>query len=133
MINEIEEKFVKQYITKGRQERLVYELGSSKKRINAMSRFCHSSLELIKPNMIYEWGDIDCDRLLLLLKKYGKNEKNYIMAYDENIDKKYMNNEEAIKRVIGNGMAAVIINNGIVIIETEQEVGPAIKYVLINR
>lgn len=44
MINEIEEKFVKQYITKGRQERLVYELGSSKKRINAMSRFCHSSL-----------------------------------------------------------------------------------------
>ena len=54
------------------------------------------------------------------------------MAYDENIDKKYMNNEEAIKRVIGNGMAAVIINNGIVIIETEQEVGPAVKYVLLS-
>ena len=133
MINEIEKGFVKQYIIKKRQERLIYELGSSKKRINAMSRFCHSSLELIKPNMIYESGDLSCDRILSLLIKFGKNEKNYIMAYDENIDKKYMNNDEAIRNVIGNGMAAIIINSDIVIIETEQEIGPAIKYVLINR
>ena len=46
--------------------------------------------------------------------------------------KKYMNNEEAIKKVIGNGMAAIIINRGIAIIETEQECGTAVKYVLVN-
>ena len=103
-----------------------------KKRINAMSRFCHSSLELINPNMIYESGDISCDRLLLLLKKYGKDDKNYIMAFDENIDKKYMNNEDAIKKVIENGMAAIIINSDIAIIETEQYMGPVVKYVLMK-
>ena len=46
--------------------------------------------------------------------------------------KKYMNNEEAIKKVIGNGMAAIIINSGIAIIETEQECGTVVKYVLVN-
>ena len=44
--------------------------------------------------------------------------------------KKYMNNEDAIKQIIGNGMAAIIINRGIAIIETEQYMGPAVKYVL---
>lgn len=44
-----------------------------------------------------------------------------------------MNNEDAIKKVIGNGMAAIIINDGIVIVETEQEVVSADKYVLVNR
>ena len=129
---EVEENFVKQYIIKERQERLINELSSSKKRINAMSRFCHSSLDLIKPNKIYESGDISSERLLSLLNKYGKNDKNYIMAYSENIDKKYMSNDEAIEKVIGNGMAAIIINSDIVIIETEQYMGPAVKYVLMK-
>lgn len=40
------------------------------------------------------------------------------MAYDENIDKKYMNNDEAIRNIIGNGMTVILVNSDIVIIET---------------
>jgi hypothetical protein len=39
MDSKIEKEFVKSYIDKNYQERLLYELGSSKKRVNALSFF----------------------------------------------------------------------------------------------
>lgn len=46
---------------------------------------------------------------------------------------KFMNHQEVIEKVIGNGMAAVVINDDIAIIETEQDGGNANKIVLIDK
>ena len=48
MDSKIEKEFVKSYIDKNYQERLLYELGSSKKRVNALSRFSHNAETILK-------------------------------------------------------------------------------------
>ena len=51
MIKSIEEDFVKSYIDKNYQERFLYELGSSKKRANALSRFSHNAEAILKKSV----------------------------------------------------------------------------------
>lgn len=41
-----------------------------------------------------------------------------------------MNCDEAIDCIIGNGMAAIMVFHNLAVIETEQEVGSAVKYIL---
>ena len=48
MDSKIEKEFVKSYIDNNYQERLLYELGSSKKRVNALSRFSHNAETILK-------------------------------------------------------------------------------------
>ena len=48
MHNEIERKFVIDYIIKEKQERFVFELGSPKKRETAISRFSHNVENILK-------------------------------------------------------------------------------------
>ena len=51
MDSKIEKEFVKSYIDKNYQERLLYELGSSKKRVNALSRFSHNAETILKKSV----------------------------------------------------------------------------------
>ena len=48
---EIEQEFVKTYINIKFQNRLLYELSSLKKRINAISRFSHSAQTMLKDSL----------------------------------------------------------------------------------
>ena len=133
MLNEIEEDFINKFIVKNKRERLKFELNNSKKRKDGIGRFCHNANKLVCNNKIYESGDLSENILLSLIKEYGKDSKSYVIAFNEELDKKFMTHQEVIEKVIGNGMAAVIINHDIAIIETEQYGGNADKIVLIDK
>ena len=47
-----EERFVRSFIQKNRQDRLLHELTSPKKRYSGISRFCHSAVDLLDPRKI---------------------------------------------------------------------------------
>ena len=51
-----EEHFVKTFIKKNRRERLLSELKDQKKRYRGISRFCHTSEELLDPGKIIMSG-----------------------------------------------------------------------------
>ena len=42
-----EERFVRSFVVKERQERLLYELTRPKKRYDGLSRFCHTAEQLL--------------------------------------------------------------------------------------
>lgn len=51
MDKKIEQEFVKKYIDKAHQDRLLFELGSENRRQKALSRFSHSSEEVLKKSV----------------------------------------------------------------------------------
>ena len=131
MNNKFELEFVNNYITKGKRERLLYELTSKKKRKNAISRFCHNTLAYIDKNkVVYEGNTISVYELEKLIKKYSKNKEGYVISWESDIDGRILPIDNAINEVIGNGMASIVIFSNVILIETEQEQGAAIKYVL---
>lgn len=130
MEKEIEESFVKRYIVRNRQERLLYELGNKKKRIDGIARFCHGTPELIKEStIVYSGNDISFGELKELID--NSNEMSfYVISYYESLDAKFISSDSVLSEIIGRGMASIAIFNHFVIIETEQVQGPAMKYVL---
>ncbi|MBD5134784.1 MAG: hypothetical protein HDT39_02285 [Lachnospiraceae bacterium] len=69
MNNKFELEFVNNYIAKGKRERILYELTSKKKRKNAISRFCHNTLEYIDKNkVVYAGNSISVNELEKLIK-----------------------------------------------------------------
>ena len=47
----IEQEFIKKYIDKGYQERLLLELSSAKRRTKALSRFSHNAEDVLNKNI----------------------------------------------------------------------------------
>lgn len=130
MNSEYENTFIDQFIVKERRERLRYEL-NGKKRRDALSRFCHDSENLLMMNrVIYSGNDISQNALIKLAEENCKGKLCYIMAYNNDIDGIVCGFEEAVEKVVGNGMAAIIIADGFAVVETEQCFGSAQKYVL---
>ncbi len=130
MIEEIEKIFVEKYISKRIQDRLIFELGG-KKRKQAIGRFCHNAEDIIKTDRIVSSGTkIFMDEILTLAKKYNASGECYIMAFNEHFDKTSTTLNNALNLVLGNGMAAIIICDDLVIIETEQCLGIQMRYIL---
>lgn len=130
MNSEYENIFTEQFIVKERRERIRFELGGKKRR-DALSRFCHNSEDfLIMNRVIYSGNDISPNALIKLAEENCKSKLCYIMAYNNDIDGIVCGIEEAVDKAVGNGMAAIIISDGFAIVETEQCLGSAQKYVL---
>ena len=130
MIEEIEESFVKRFIKKAKQDRLLFEL-SGKKRKHGIERFCHSAEDMINTErIIYSGNDLFPDEILKITKQYKVPESCYIIAYQKELDKKCISLVDALNLVLGNGMPALIICDDLVIIETEQCFGTPFRYIL---
>lgn len=120
---EIEKKFVKDYIEKNRRERIYYELSSKKKRKQAIGRFCHNALACIDEGKIKYYGtniEMGMDEVNL-----NKDEIGYLISWDDTIDGKQYKSNEAIEKMLSDGMAAIVVFSNICIIKTEQETGTA--------
>lgn len=127
-----EEFFVNTFIVKKRRARLLYEL-SGEKRKDALARFCHGTLKLIAEQKIVVSGnDLHEEEILHIIRKYTNVRNAYIMAYNEDIDTCSCDVQEALEKVLGNGMAAIILIDNVVVIETEQCCGTPERYILIN-
>lgn len=130
MDKQIESDFVKTYIVKEKRERLLYELFHDKKRLHAIMRFSHTAMKHIDERKILYCGNkISHEELLEFVAATGSR-KCYIISHDYDMDGQWLDAEDALKQIIGYGMPSIAIFNGLVIIETEQEQGPAEKYVL---
>ncbi len=126
----IEHFFVNNFVVKNRKQRLFYEL-SGKKRIDGMMRFCHGTEEMIIKEKIIASGTDLCEQEILPIIRQHTNAGNaYIMAYDEVIDASSCSVQEALEKVLGNGMAAIIVIDNVVVIETEQVCGTPERYIL---
>ena len=73
----IEQAFIKKYIDKGYQERLLLELSSAKRRTKALSRFSHNVEEILSKNIIKKeianFGDIKEPDKTLYVISWDKN------------------------------------------------------------
>ena len=131
MNNEIEKKFIQQFIIKNKQDRLLFEL-SGKKRQNGIGRFCHNADDyLIKDKIKLSGNKLYYDEIIEIAEKYCSSKQWYIIAYNPALDKKLCSLSDALDLVLGNGMAAVIAADNMAIVETEQYMGTPMRYVLI--
>ena len=129
-MEEAEKSFVKRFIKKEKQDRLLFEL-SGKKRQHGIERFCHNAEDMIETErIVYSGNSLFPDEILKITKQYKVPESCYIIAYQKELDKKYVSFEDALGLVLGNGMAAIIICNDFAVIETEQYSGTPFRYIL---
>ncbi|MCL2323168.1 MAG: hypothetical protein FWC47_13835 [Oscillospiraceae bacterium] len=111
-------------------ERVAFELQSNKKRRHAISRFCHTSDDIIKPSCIYKKTDNVSD-LISTIKELSSSKKCYVISSIEEIDSTEMPLENAITTCIGFGLPSIlIIDESTAVVETEQDYGASTKYVL---
>lgn len=127
MDNHVEEVIVKNFFIKNRQNRIMYELSSPKKRIDAVWRLSsyHNILdvnfmiEIPKPNSNY----MD---IFKLLKNYGANDTAYVISFNSEFDGKHVDLECALKAHVGYGVPSLIscIPDKLLYYEGEQSYGP---------
>lgn len=133
MDNEIEKKFIQQFIVKNIRERLLFEL-SGKKRQNGIGRFCHNADDLlIKDKIILSGNELFHDEIIKTAEKYNISKQWYIIAYDPILDKKSCKLNEALNLVLGSGMAAIVVSDNMAIIETEQCSGTPMRYICYSK
>ncbi|AFU13424.1 TPA: hypothetical protein QCY38_004575 [Bacillus toyonensis] len=134
MDKKLEEIIVKSFFTKRLQNRVLFELSSSKKRKDAIGRLCHNyrttlreeyMIEIPKPNSCpIDIGD--------LLKKHGAVDSCYAILWDTKIDGKTLPLLDALEAAVGMGMPSILysITNQVAYFEAEQETLPSPRFIL---
>lgn len=133
MDKEYEVILVKNFFNESIQDRLIYELGSEKKRINALSRLCHNYDELFiqkyTVNITKTYSDYN--EIINLLKSYGAKDNCYAISWNQAIDGQYLPLKSAIVNAAGLGMPSIIscIPDKLLYFESEQEYGRPARYI----
>lgn len=128
----IEEKFVRTFIEKRIQDRIIFELSDSKRRDTAIDRFCHRTDDLVKPKYIlHKSNKLWSDEILNMISELSNEKSCYVISFLPDIDGIQTTLEGALSRCLGAGMPSImIVGENIAVIETEQVQGPATKYIL---
>ena len=122
MDSKIEKEFVKSYIDNNYQERLLYELGSSKKRVNALSRFSHNTETILKKSV--------SKRIITNLDDFQEKDQTvYVISWDEK-DGTTMSLSDAIPYFESSYMSAILIGKNFSLIKEEPEKGGAKYFIL---
>ena len=117
-----EEEFVKKYIDKDYQERLLYELGSSKKRVNALSRFSHDAETILKKGV--------SKKIITSFNEFQEKDQTvYVISWDEK-DGTSMSISDAIRYLESSYMSAILIGKEFSLIKEEPEKGSAKYFIL---
>ena len=125
-----EERFVRSFIKRSRQERLLFELTSPKKRYSGISRFCHNSVDLLDPRKIRMEGE-DLDRSAEFLSFVREHKEScFIMSPDSFIDGQWLPFAEAVEQAVLCSDAAVIIGSDFALVLGEPVKGGRGKYLL---
>ena len=125
-----EKRFAEKYIRKSRRERVVFELTSSKRRYEGLSRFCHLAGELLDPKRMLMTGE-DLDRredFLRFVKEH--DERCFIMSPDPWLDGEYMDTAAAVAQGIHSMDAVIIMGSDFAVVFGEVMKGGRGKYLL---
>lgn len=126
MYFDLEDKFVNDFINPSYRDRLLFELRTSKKRLNALMRFSHNANDLVKKDMIYSrLKKIDDDELKLFL-----NEQEFYVISFKYLDGTIMNINETLDYIRDEYMPVIVCGNNIAVIKKEYEKGEDNFYLL---
>lgn len=134
MNKELEEKVVKSFFTKRIQERVMFELFSSKKRDDALHRLNHTYTKTLKEEYMIEIPKPNscADDIAKLLKQHGAGKQCYAISFNEDIDGKDLPLLTALEHAVGYGFPSLIvcIPDKLAYFEAEQVSGPPPRYIL---
>lgn len=122
MNKSVEQFFVKTYIDKDYQERLLFELDSIKKRSKALSRFSHDVESVLKKS-------VNKQIISNLDDFQEKDQTVYVISWDEK-DGKTMSLSDAIRYLESSYMSAILIGKDFSLIKEEPEKGGAKYFIL---
>lgn len=119
--------FVKLYVKKIYQNRLIFELSSPKHRERAISRFSHNAFSLLNISLVTYQG-LD-DIRSYLYKTIKKCEKIHILSLDDN-DGKCMIFQNAFEYCLNSYMVVILVCEHFAIIKEEVTQGTPKMYLL---
>ena len=126
MYFDLEEKFVNDFINPSYRDRLLFELKTSKKRLNALMRFSHNTNDLVKKDMIYsKLKKFEYDQLNNFL-----NGKNFYVISFKYLNGIIMNVNEILDYISDECMPIIVCGNNNAIIKKEFEKGEDNFYLL---
>lgn len=126
MYLDLEKKFVNEFINPLYRDRLMFEFKTSKKRLNAIMRFCHNTNDLVKKDMIYsKLKKFDDNEL----KKFLKDQYYYVVSF-KYIDGTLMNIIEILDYINDEHMPVIVYGDNIAVIKREYEKGEDNFYLL---
>lgn len=126
MYFDLEEKFVNDFINPSYRDRLLFELKTSKKRLNALMRFSHNTNDLVKKDMIYyKLKKFEYNQLNNFL-----NEHNFYVISFKYLNGIIMNVNEVLDYISDECMFVIVCGNNIAIIKKEFEKGEDNFYLL---
>lgn len=127
---ENEERFVKTFIRKNRQDRLLFELTRPDRRYDGLDRFCHGTDDLInKSKVIFSGTNLNKDpEFVRFVKKH--NEICHLMSPDSNFDDCDMLLSEALSELFYCMDASIILGKNFAIITAEADKKGTMQYVL---
>ncbi|PGZ80542.1 hypothetical protein COE55_06700 [Priestia megaterium] len=134
MNKEIEEKVVKSFFAKRIQERVMFELFSSKNRDDALHRLNHTYTKTLKEEYMIEIPKPNscADDIAKLLKQHGAGKQCYAISFNEDIDGKDLPLLTALEHAVGYGFPSLIvcIPDKLAYFEAEQVYGHPPRYIL---
>ena len=119
-----EQEFIKRYIDKGYQERLLLELSSAKRRTKALSRFSHNAEDVLNKNIFKK-------TITNLADIKENNQTVYVISWDEN-DGTQTSFTDAIKYCEMAYMSVILIGESFALIKEETEGGQSKMFYLKN-
>lgn len=114
-MNYVQEFFVSRYIISSKQDRLLYEINSKKKKEKFINHFCHDTLSFIIPDKIVFRGNV-YDSF-----NFIKNENNFFVISFDFIDGKKMEKADLLKYMENEYLAIVAISDSCAIIKEEHD------------
>jgi len=133
MDKKIEKHIVKAFFNKRIQERVMFELASSKKRLDALSRLSHNyNITLNEKYMIEIEDGSEEEVIIKLLKENGAKSTCYIISWDKDIDGKELPLDIAIKQSFNKRMPSIVscISGELAYFQAEQEYRSPPRYIL---
>ncbi|MBT2717477.1 hypothetical protein [Bacillus sp. ISL-57] len=84
MDKEQEKRIVKRFFAKRIQDRVIFELSSEKKRVEALNRLCHDYGKTLLPEYMIEipTPNSDYQEIATLLKKQGAPNECYVISWN---------------------------------------------------
>lgn len=123
---DLEKKFVNDFINPSFCDRFLFELKSSKKRLDAVMRFSHNTENLIKKDIVYSrLKKFDDNELRLFLK----GQEFYVISF-KYLDGIIMNINEVLEYIYDEYLPVIIYGNNVAVIKKEFEKGEDNFYLL---
>lgn len=128
---DIEEKFVKKFIISEKQDRIIHELFSGKKRYNGIQKLMSYVNE---QNIIFCTNKISEDEILIEISKLADLKLPcYIIQDRSNYDGKILNFDEAFRIIMDDCVDGIIICGDIVFMKEEVHFGAPSKWLLYSK